>query len=90
MLQWTPVQISGRLKEKEGVCVSAMTGSIKAGRGCIPDRIDIDTRPPIIDEKIRIGDFELDTIIDKNHKGALVSIVAGASKYTMLMKVKYK
>jgi hypothetical protein len=28
----------------------------------------IDQRPSVVDEKTRIGDFELDTIIGKGHK----------------------
>ncbi len=38
----------------------------------------------------RIGDFKCDTIIGRNHKKVLVSIIAGASKDTMLMKVAFK
>jgi IS30 family transposase len=45
------------------------------GRGIITNRIDIDQRPPIVDTKSRIGDFELDTIVGSNHQGAIVSIV---------------
>lgn len=54
------------------------------GRGCIPNRVDIDNRPKIVDAKERFGDFELDTIIGAKHKGAIVSIVDRASKYTHL------
>jgi IS30 family transposase len=39
---------------------------------------------------VRIGDFEIDTIIGKNHKGAIVSLVDRASKYTRLIKVERK
>lgn len=63
-------------------------GSKKAGRGLIPNRIDIDQRPIIVDQKIRIGDFELDTIVGANHKGAIVSIVDRHSKYAMLEHVQ--
>ena len=62
-------------------------GSSKAGRGCIPNRIDIKERPSIVEEKTRIGDFELDTIHGAGHKGSIVSIVDRASKVTMLVKV---
>ena len=62
-------------------------GSGKAGRGCIPGRIDIIERPAIVDEKSRIGDWEIDTIIGKGHKGALVSMVDRHSKLTLLAKV---
>ena len=65
-------------------------GAFKAGRGCIPDRIDIDERPSIVDEKSRIGDWEIDTIIGKDHKGAIVSMVERGSKYTLLLKVTSK
>ena len=61
-----------------------------AGRGCIPNRVDIDERPVIVEEKSRIGDWEIDTIIGKNHVGALVSMVDRASKYTKLVLVKSK
>jgi len=59
----------------------------KAGRGFIPGRIDIAMRPAIVDDKSRIGDWEIDTIIGKNHKGAIVSMVERRSKLTMLAKV---
>jgi len=59
-----------------------------AGRGLIPGRIDIKERPAIVETKQRIGDFEIDTIIGKNHKGAIVSIVDRRSKYTKLILVE--
>lgn len=62
-------------------------GSSKSGRGCIPGRIDIKERPTIVEEKMRIGDFELDTIQSTGHKGAIVSMVDRASKLTKLAKV---
>ena len=61
-----------------------------AGRGCIPGRIDISERPAIVDEKSRLGDWELDTIIGKEHKGAIVSMVERYSKLTLLAKVSRK
>ena len=63
---------------------------IASGRGCIPGRIDIKMRPPIVEEKSRLGDFELDTLIGAGHKGAIVSIVERVSKLTNLAKVTYK
>ena len=58
-----------------------------AGRGCIPHRVDIDKRPDIVEKKIRLGDWELDTIIGTEQSGAIVSIVDRASKLTKLIKV---
>jgi IS30 family transposase len=62
-------------------------GSNKSGRGCIPGRVDIRERPIVVEEKTRIGDFELDTIQSTGHKGAIVSMVDRASKLTKLVKV---
>jgi IS30 family transposase len=61
-----------------------------AGRGLIPNRVDIDQRPSIVEEKLRIGDWEIDTIIGKNHIGAIVSMVDRSSKYTKLVLVNNK
>ena len=41
----------------------------KDSRGQIKDRISIDLRPEVVDNKERIGDWEIDTIIGANHKG---------------------
>ena len=49
-------------------------GCKNAGRGFIPNRVDIDQRPEIVDMKERFGDLEIDTIIGKNHKGAILTI----------------
>jgi len=62
--------------------------STKAGRGCIPGRVDISERPAVVDSKVRIGDWEGDTIVGAKHKGAIVSYVDRHSKYTLLKKVK--
>lgn len=61
-----------------------------AGRGCIINRIDIDRRPPIVEEKTRLGDWELDTIIGTVGQDVLVSIVERVSKLTRLVKVDRK
>jgi len=59
-------------------------------RGIIIDRISIDKRPKVVDKKSRIGDWEIDTVIGKNHKGALVTIVDRKSKFTLMKKVQSK
>lgn len=46
----------------------------KAGRGMIPNRTSIAQRPEVVDKKNRIGDMEMDLIIGKGHKGALLTI----------------
>ena len=62
----------------------------KNRRGIIPNRRDIDDRPAIVEQKSRIGDWEADTIIGKNHQGALLSLVDRASKVTILQKLPAK
>ena len=62
----------------------------KDKRGQISNRISIDQRPEIVDEKSRIGDWEIDTVIGKNHQGALVTIVERKSKFTLIKRVESK
>ena len=59
-------------------------GEKKAGRGLIPDRIGIEMRPAIVDQKVRIGDWEGDTIVGKDHRGAIVSMVERKTKLVRL------
>jgi len=59
-------------------------------RGQIVGRISIDERPAIVDAKKRFGDWEIDTVIGKNHKGALVTIVERKSKFTLIKKLDRK
>ena len=118
-LQWSPVQISGRIKLDLKLSIShesiyqfiyknkANGGNIYKSlrhrnkkyhnrcnnyqkRGTIKDRISIDERPSIVNDKLRIGDWEIDTVIGKNHKGVLVTIVDKASKFTLIKKVNSK
>jgi IS30 family transposase len=49
-------------------------GSAKDKRGIIKDRVDIEQREKIVDEKTRFGDLEIDTVIGQNHQGALLTI----------------
>jgi IS30 family transposase len=56
-------------------------------RGKIKNRVGIESRPDIVERKIRIGDWEGDTIVGKNHKGALVTLVDRKSKLTLIERV---
>ena len=49
-------------------------GNSKEKRGILKDRVSIDKRPSIVDEKVRFGDLEIDTVIGQNHQGALLTI----------------
>lgn len=59
-------------------------------QGSIKNRTMIDERPKLVDEKNRIGDWEIDTIIGKNHKQAVLSVVERVSKLTLLKKLEAK
>jgi len=50
----------------------------------IKDRVSIHQRPTIVDEKTRLGDFEIDTIIGAGRQGAIVTIVDRKSMYLKL------
>jgi len=62
----------------------------KDKRGQIRNRVSIDDRPLIVSEKTRLGDWEIDTVIGKNHQGALVTIVDRVSKLSLIKKVASK
>jgi len=59
-------------------------------RGQIVNRVSIDDRPKIVDEKSRIGDWEGDTIIGKGHKGALLTLVERKTLYTIIVPLEGK
>jgi len=62
----------------------------KDWRGKIPNRVDIDQRPAIVEEKTRIGDWEADLVSGVHHRGFLVTLVERTSKYTLIGQVKRK
>jgi len=116
---WSPEQISGRMKLDIGVSVVHETiyryiyanksnggrlykylrhknkkyhsrSNTNHARGTIIERTMIDKRPKIVEKKSRIGDFEIDTVIGKNHKGALVTVVDRKSKFVLMKNVPNK
>jgi len=62
----------------------------KSTRGQIKRRVSIDDRPKVVDDKARIGDWEIDTMIGKGHSGALVTIVERATNFTVSKQVASK
>jgi len=65
-------------------------GKSQAGRGCIKNRVSIDERPAVVDEKSRIGDWEIDLVIGKGHSGALVTIVERGTSFTVSKRINNK
>ena len=52
--------------------------------------MSIDERPAIVDTRQRLGDWEVDTIIGKGHRHAIVSLTERKSRLALLRKVERK
>ncbi len=52
-------------------------------RGMLPNRVSIEQRPAVVDQRSRVGDWEGDTVIGKGHQGVLVTLVERKSRYTL-------
>ncbi len=52
-------------------------------RGAIKNRTDIEQRPAVVEDKVRIGDWEGDTMVGAKHLGGLVTMVDRLSRYTL-------
>lgn len=60
-------------------------------RGRIPNRVGIEERPAIVENKQRLGDWEADTILGKGqHGGAIISLVERKTQFSILAKVPEK
>jgi IS30 family transposase len=59
-------------------------------RGAIRNRVSIDARPKIVEQKMRIGDWEGDTVIGKNHQGVLVTLAERKSRYVLAGQLRSK
>ena len=55
----------------------------------IKNRESIDKRPDIVDTKQRFGDWEIDTIVGANNKGAIVTMVERKTAFMMMEKLRY-
>jgi len=63
-------------------------GSQKDSRGVLVGRIGIEQRPKEAEERTVFGHLETDTIIGKNHKGAIVTLNDRASGMLWMRKVE--
>lgn len=55
----------------------------------IKDKVSIDDRPAIINDKGRFGDWEIDTIIGAENKGAIVTIVERQTGFLFMKKLSH-
>ena len=108
---WSPEQISGRLKKEQGIRISHewiyqhILADKQAGgdlykhlrcqkkrrkrygkydrRGKLPNCRSIEERPAIVHARKRLGDWEVDTLIGKKHKQAIVTLTERKSRFTL-------
>jgi IS30 family transposase len=112
---WSPEQISGRVKREQPVCIShewiyqyVLADKQTGGdlyrhlrcqkkrrkrygkydrRGQLPNCRSIEERPALVNGRKRLGDWEVDTMIGKRHKQAIVTLTERKSRLTLLGKV---
>lgn len=61
-----------------------------AKRGVLVNQISIAERPALVDEKSRLGDWEVDSVIGKGHQQSIVTRVERKSKLLRMKKVEHK
>ena len=49
--------------------------------------MSIEERPEIVEQRLRIGDWEVDTIVGKGHRQAIVTLTERKSRFALLRKV---
>jgi transposase, IS30 family len=59
----------------------------KTRRGQIIGRVDITQRPPVVETRSRIGDWEADTVVGLGHRNALVTLVERKTRLVKILKV---
>ena len=65
-------------------------GPPRASSSLIPNRTDICERPPSVETRKIFGHWEGDTVIGRNHKGAIVTLVERKTRFTIAVKVERK
>jgi len=53
----------------------------------IKNKVSIEDRPDIINNRMQFGDWEIDTIVGKNNKGAIVTIVERKTGFILIRKL---
>jgi IS30 family transposase len=62
---------------------------VSGKQNTIKDRVSIDLRSDIINNKERFGDWEIDLIIGKDRKGAIVTIVERTTAFFLMRKLPF-
>lgn len=90
---WSDKRTGGQLFQylrRKGKAYQSRSKDKQAGRGFIKNRVSIDERPSVVEDKSRVGDWEIDLVIGKGHSGALVTIVERKTSFTVSMRVDDK
>lgn len=90
---WSDKKSGGNLFKnlrRKGKIYQSRSKEKQAGRGFIKNRTSIDERPQVVEDKSRIGDWEIDLVIGKGHSGALVTIVERKTSFTVSTRVDDK
>jgi len=53
----------------------------------IPDKVSIDERPDVINKKQRFGDWEIDTIVGPENKGAILTAIERKTGFLIMKKL---
>ena len=62
---------------------------VSGKQNSIKGRVSIDLRSDIINNKLRFGDWEIDLIIGKDRKGAIVTIVERTTAFFLMKKLPF-
>jgi IS30 family transposase len=62
----------------------------RAYKGNIQDRVSIEERPEIVNERSRLGDYEMDLVVGPKNRGAILTIIDRASRHCILEKLENK
>ena len=62
----------------------------KSSQMPVANRVSIRERPPEVEHRRRLGDWEIDTIVGREHKSALLSITERKSQFLCLRKLNDK
>lgn len=57
-------------------------------RGQLPNRRSIEERPKIVDQRQRLGDWEVDTILGKGRRQAIVTLTERKTRLALIRKVE--
>ena len=61
-----------------------------AKRGVLVNQISLDERPALVNEKTRLGAWEVDLVIGKGHQQSIVTMVERKSKLLRMKKIEHK